>query len=165
LGKLCNQCVEANQCVPEFTRTKQRQGALVSSSLHWIDGEGLTVDSDLNRLETLYPRVNFSVLIAQAPLGCREFIRLKFKFTAQSFDLATQFLDPVRQGELTTTGGFEAFEPRSEVFESAGHVASESIDSGPKIEDRSAGIVIFEQPCAGTFGITAQANANAQRGH
>jgi hypothetical protein len=125
----------------------------------------LTVDSDLNRLETLYPRVNLSVLIAQASLGCREFIRLKFEFTAQSFDLATQFLDPVRQGELTTTGGFEAFEPRSEVFESAGHVASESIDSGPKIEDRSAGIVIFEQPCAGTFGITAQANANAQRGH
>jgi hypothetical protein len=164
LGKLCNQCVEANQCVPEFTRTKQRQGAVVSSSLHWIDGEGLTVNSDLNRLETFYPRINFSVLISQAPLGCREFIRLKFKFTAQAFDLPAQFLDPVRQGELATTGGFQAFEPRCEVFESAGHIAIESIDSGPKIEDRSAGIVIFEQPCAGAFAKTSQSKPDAQGG-
>jgi hypothetical protein len=56
----------------------------------------LTVDGDLNRFETLHPRVNLSVLIAQASLGCREFIRLKFKFTAQAFDLPAQFLDPVR---------------------------------------------------------------------
>jgi hypothetical protein len=165
LGELCNQCVEADQCITEFTRTKQCQGAVVSASLHRIDGEGLTVDGDLNRFETLHPRVNLSVLIAQASLGCREFIRLNFKFTAQAFDLPAQFLDPVRQGELATTGGFKTFEPRCEVFESAGHIAIKSIDSGPKIEDRSAGIVIFEQPRAGAFGITAQANADAQRGH
>jgi len=124
----------------------------------------LTIDDDLNRLETLDPRVNLGVLVAQAPLRCREFICLQFEFAAQAFDLPAQFLDPVRQGELATTGGFKTFEPRCEVFESSGHVAIKSIDSGPKIEDRSAGIVIFKQPCAGTFGITAQANADAQRG-
>jgi len=76
LGKLSNQRIEANQCVTELTRTEQRQGAVVSASLHRIDGEGLTVNGDLNRLETLYPRVNLSVLVAQAPLGRREFICL-----------------------------------------------------------------------------------------
>jgi hypothetical protein len=164
LGKLCNQCVEANQCVPEFTCTKQRQGAVVSASLHRINGEGLTVDGDLNRFETLHPRVNLSVLIAQTSLGCREFIRLKFKFTAQAFDLPAQLLYPVRQGELATTGGFKTLEPRCEVFESAGHIAIKSIDAGPKIEDRSAGIVILEQPRAGAFAKTSQSKPDAEGG-
>jgi hypothetical protein len=69
----------------------------------------LTVDGDLNRFETLHPRVNLSVLIAQASLGCREFVRLKFELAAQTFDLATQFLNPVCQRELAATRSFKAF--------------------------------------------------------
>jgi hypothetical protein len=122
----------------------------------------LTVDGDLNRFETLHPRVNLGVLVAKAALGCRELICLQFEFAAQAFDLPAQFLDPVRQGELATTGGFKTFEPRCEVFESAGHISIKSIDSGPKIEDRSAGIVIFEQPRARALTKTSQSKPDAQ---
>jgi hypothetical protein len=48
-------------------------------------------------------------LIAQSPLGRGEFVRLKFELAAQTFDLATQFLNPVCQRELAATRSFKAF--------------------------------------------------------
>jgi len=63
---------------------------------------------------------------------------------------------------LTPTGGFKTLEPGGKIFKSACCVSIESIDSGPKIEDRSAGIVIFEQPRSGTFAKASQSKPDAQ---
>jgi hypothetical protein len=133
LGKLCDQRIEADEGIAEFASPKQGQGAVVCASLHRIDRKVLSIDCDLNGFETLNPRIHLGVLVAQTPLGRCKFVRLKFEFAAQTFDLTTEFLNPVGQGELTATGGFETLESCREVFESTCRVPIESIDPGPKV--------------------------------